>query len=47
MNFYVLLTESVYVFCTYHRANGDYLPTDNQLTDFYKRAGIRLLRGRQ
>jgi len=35
------------VFCTDNRTNGDYLPTDNQLIDFYKRDGVRLPRGRQ
>ena len=47
MKFYVLPPESVYVFCTDQRANGDYLPTHNQLIDFYKRAEVRLVCGRQ
>lgn len=31
--------------CTDHRTNGEYLPTDNHLIDFYKRVGVRLMRG--
>jgi len=33
------------VSCTDHRTNGEYLPTDNHLIDFYKRVGVRLMRG--
>jgi hypothetical protein len=47
MKFYVLFAESVYVFCTDHSTGGDYLAKDTKFIEYYKRDGVRLLRGRQ
>ena len=43
--FYVLPTQSIYVFCMDLRTNSDYFPIQHQLTGFYNRDGLYLLRG--
>ena len=35
------------MFCTDHRAKSGYLSKDDGIIDFYKRAGVCLLRGTQ
>ena len=43
--FYVLPTQCIYVFCVDLRTNSDYFPIQHQLTGFYNRDGVCLLRG--
>jgi hypothetical protein len=43
--FYVLHTQSIYVFCVDLRRNSDYFPTHHWLTGFYNRSRECLLRG--
>jgi hypothetical protein len=43
--FYVLPTQSIYVFCVDLRTNSDYFPIQHQLTGFYNGARECLLRG--
>ena len=40
LQFYVLLTQCIYVFCVDLRTNSDYFPIKHQLTGFYKRHGV-------
>jgi len=37
LNFYILPTQCIYVFCVDLRTNSDNFPIQQQLTDFYKR----------
>jgi hypothetical protein len=41
----VLPTQCIYVFCVHLRTNSDYFPIQHQLTGFYNRDGVCLLRG--
>jgi hypothetical protein len=43
--FYVLPTQSIYVFCVDLRINNDYFPIQQKLTGFYNRDIECLLRG--
>jgi hypothetical protein len=43
--FYVLPRQGIYVFCVDMRKNSDYFPIQHQLTGFYNRDGVCLLRG--
>ena len=43
--FYDPPTHCIYVFCTDLRTNSDYFPIQHQLTGFYNRDGVCLLRG--
>ena len=38
-------SECIYVFCVDLRTNSDYFPIQHQLTGFYNRDGVCLLRG--
>ena len=43
--FYVLPTQCIYVFCVDLKTNSVYFPIQHQLTGFYNRDGVCLLRG--
>jgi len=43
--FYILPTQCIFVFCVDLRTNSDYFPIQHQLTGFYNRDGVCLLRG--
>ena len=43
--FYVLPTQFIYVFCVDLRTNSDYFPIQHELTGFYNRDEVCLLRG--
>ena len=43
--FYVLPTHCIYVFCVDLRTNSDYVPIQHQLSGFYNRDEVCLLRG--
>jgi len=43
--FYVLPTRCIYVFCVDLRTNSDYFHIQQQLTGFYNRDGVCVLRG--
>jgi len=43
--FYVLPTQSIYVFCIDLWTNSDFFPVQHQLAGFYNRDGVCLLRG--
>jgi len=45
IQFYVLPTPCIYVFCLYLRTNSDYFPIQNYLAAFINRDGVCLLRG--
>jgi hypothetical protein len=45
LKFYILTTESLYVFCTDLRENSDFCRTAHLLTDFFNPHGDVLLRG--
>jgi len=43
--FYVLPTQCIYVFCVDLRTNSDYFPIQYEMTGFYSRDEVCLLRG--
>ena len=43
--FYILPAQFIYVFYVDLRTNSDYFPIQHQLTGFYNRDGVCLLRG--
>jgi hypothetical protein len=43
--FYVLLTQYIYLFCIYLRTNSDFCHLQDKLIGFYNRNGECLLRG--
>ena len=45
LQFYVLPTRCIYVFCVDLRTNSYYFPIQHQLTGFYNQDGVSLLRG--
>jgi hypothetical protein len=45
MSLCALPTQCIYVFCVDLRTNSDYFPIQHQLTGFYNRDGVYLLRG--